>query len=108
MFRTTISTARSSYSSVFKSSRSIHSTPVAFKTVPEKVAEVADTVNKKVGKGLASAIETGEKAAHSTKETLGAAKKKAGDAPKAAGQKANQAAEGAQEAKEDFMKEAKK
>lgn len=28
-------------------------------------------MNKKVGKGLASAIESGEEAAHKTKETVG-------------------------------------
>ncbi|KAG1825538.1 uncharacterized protein BJ212DRAFT_1259490 [Suillus subaureus] len=50
--------------------RSIHATPAAG-TVAEKASEVADKVNKKVGQGLASAIETGEKAAGKTKETLG-------------------------------------
>ncbi|KAH7883951.1 hypothetical protein F5I97DRAFT_1814514, partial [Phlebopus sp. FC_14] len=51
--------------------RLIHATPVASKTVKEKVTEVADKVNKKVGKGLADAIETGERATAKTKETLG-------------------------------------
>ncbi|KAG0699733.1 hypothetical protein DFH29DRAFT_935589 [Suillus ampliporus] len=50
--------------------RSIHATPAAG-TVTEKVSEMADKVNKKVGRGLASAIETGERAAGKTKETLG-------------------------------------
>ncbi|KAI6045190.1 hypothetical protein EDC04DRAFT_2639007, partial [Pisolithus marmoratus] len=76
---------------------------IASKTVTEKVAEVADKVplcvnhiksspltfplhqvNKKVGKGLASAIETGERATEKTKETLGSstetAERKAGSA----------------------------
>jgi len=35
-------------------------------------------VNKKVGKGLASAIETGEKATQATKETLGTLKNSVG------------------------------
>lgn len=68
-------------------SRSIHATPTA-STVTEKVSEMADKVritarpsllkliffqkvNKKVGQGLASAIETGEKAAGKTKEAVG-------------------------------------
>ncbi|KAG1810046.1 uncharacterized protein HD556DRAFT_22997 [Suillus plorans] len=63
--------------------RSIHATPAA-STVTEKVSEMADKVNKKVGQGLASAIETGEKAAGKTKETLGSttasAKQKTEDA----------------------------
>ncbi|KZP15253.1 hypothetical protein FIBSPDRAFT_833234 [Athelia psychrophila] len=99
--------------------RSLHSSPVAYKTVTEKVSEVADNVNKKVGKGLASAIETGEKAAHVTKEKAahasnvagakaGEAKEKAAEASEVAGQKTNQAAAGAREAKEDFKKEVKK
>ncbi|KAG2345319.1 hypothetical protein BDR05DRAFT_880646 [Suillus weaverae] len=50
--------------------RSIHATPAA-STVTEKVSEMANKVNKKVGQGLASAIETGEKAAGKTKEALG-------------------------------------
>ncbi|KAI0311451.1 hypothetical protein OF83DRAFT_758145 [Amylostereum chailletii] len=52
--------------------RQLHATPVAAKTMADKAADVADTVNKKVGKGLASALETGEKATEKTKETLGA------------------------------------
>lgn len=63
--------------------RSIHATPAA-STVTGKVSEMADKVNKKVGQGLASAIETGEKAAGKTKETLGSttasAKQKTEDA----------------------------
>ncbi|EEB88358.1 hypothetical protein MPER_13843 [Moniliophthora perniciosa FA553] len=92
--------------------RALHSTPVAAKTVTEKVSEVADTVNKKVGKGLASAIDKGENAAQSTKETIsskaGEAKQKGSEASTVAGQKANQAAAGAREAKEDFKKEVRK
>ncbi|KAI6133388.1 hypothetical protein EDD16DRAFT_1531561, partial [Pisolithus croceorrhizus] len=49
----------------------IHNSQVASKTVTEKVADVADKVNKKVGKGLASAIEAGERATEKTKETIG-------------------------------------
>ncbi|KAG1777374.1 hypothetical protein EV702DRAFT_1268400 [Suillus placidus] len=60
--------------------RSIHATPAA-STVTEKVSEMANKVyitahlfvlvNKKVGQGLASVIETGEKAAGKTKKALG-------------------------------------
>jgi hypothetical protein len=70
--------------------RQFTSSQHARKTVTEKMSEVAEQVgsilssastfmpnllfskvNKKVGKGLASAIETGEEAAHKTKETVG-------------------------------------
>ncbi|KAG8961158.1 hypothetical protein FRC03_005714 [Tulasnella sp. 419] len=44
---------------------------VARKTVTDSVKETADTVNKKLGKGLASAIEGTEHAAQVTKETIG-------------------------------------
>ncbi|KAG5646050.1 hypothetical protein DXG03_004473 [Asterophora parasitica] len=113
----------------FINARTRHSTPVAAKTVTEKVSEVADKVNKKVGKRLASAIETGEQATQSAKETLGSAteetKETAENASDLAKQKTNQvrsfathwrptahgnhqAAAGAHEAKEDIEKEAKK
>jgi ATP synthase mitochondrial F1 complex assembly factor 1 len=48
--------------------RAFHQSPVAAKTV----GEVAHDVNIGVGKGLANAIEKGEKVAHKAKETLGA------------------------------------
>lgn len=69
--------------------RRIHATPWVSKSVKEKISEVADKVwfvyriyefklienfeqvNKKVGEGLATAIETGEKATEKTKKTLG-------------------------------------
>jgi len=81
-------------------SRSLHTTPVTAKSVTEKVSEVADAVNKKVGKGFASAIETGEKATEKTKETV---------VPKAeaAKQKANQATADVRGAKEDVKKDLK-
>jgi hypothetical protein len=85
MFRTAISTTvRTSLSQ-----RLIHSTPAAYKTVTEKVSDVADSVsllpvpicqnsdaylfqvNKKVGKGLASVIEKGGKVTEAAKEKLG-------------------------------------
>ncbi|KAJ7293779.1 hypothetical protein C8J57DRAFT_1041895 [Mycena rebaudengoi] len=93
-------------------SRAFHSSPAARKTVTEKVAEVADTVNKKLGKGLASAIDKGEAAADATKSTMSMffcdestnnnahlyeqestteqAKEKAGEAASIAGQKKNE------------------
>ncbi|KAF9458746.1 hypothetical protein BDZ94DRAFT_70699 [Collybia nuda] len=121
------STARISY----LQARTIHSSPVAYKTVTEKVSEVADKVNRKVGKGLASAIETGENATQVTKEKLGLhhicspglinpdfslylgstveqSKEKADHASNLASQKTNQAAAGAREAKKDFEKEVTK
>ncbi|KAG5636563.1 hypothetical protein H0H81_007615 [Sphagnurus paluster] len=74
--------------------RGLHSTPVAAKNVTEKVSEVAEKVNKKVGQGLASAIETGENATRATKESLGSAKEdskeKLDHASKVAGEKTNQ------------------
>ncbi|KAG1757978.1 hypothetical protein EDB19DRAFT_78732 [Suillus lakei] len=92
--------------------RSIHATPAA-STVAEKASAMADKVNKKVGQGLASAIETGEKAAEKTKETLGAttasAKQKTEDAKQTTKktteqgkQKVDQAAAGARETKDDM------
>jgi len=67
--------------------RHIHSSPAAYKSVTEKVGEVADKVmhllpvalwyltieqvNKSVGKGLADAIDKGEKATNAAKDTIG-------------------------------------
>lgn len=74
-------------------SRQFHASPAAFKTITETVKEKADVVrliphylfvmladtifrsvvqvNKKLGKGLASAIETGEVATEKTKQAAG-------------------------------------
>jgi len=80
--------------------------------VTEKAKDVADTVNKKVGQGLASAIDKGENVTQSAKEAVGLAadttKEKSKKAADLAKQKGNQAAVGAREAKEDFKKEVKK
>ncbi|KAF5377237.1 hypothetical protein D9615_006345 [Tricholomella constricta] len=113
MFNTVVASVRSSaVRASFLNARALHSTPVAAKTVTEKVSEVADKINKNVGKGLASAIETGEQATHTAKEKLGSAteetKEKAEKASELAGQKTNQAAAGARQAKEDLEKEVKK
>lgn len=90
MYRTTITRATRSLA---VPSRSLHSTPAAYKTVTEKAKEMADTVrrfalndgislltwtsneqvNKKVGQGLASAIDSSESVAQATKETVGSA-----------------------------------
>ncbi|KAK0481576.1 hypothetical protein IW261DRAFT_1562873 [Armillaria novae-zelandiae] len=71
-----------------------HTTPAARKTLTEKASEAADTVNKTLGKGLASAIDKGEKAATATKDTLSSAthttKEKASETSKVAGQKMNE------------------
>ncbi|KAK0246405.1 hypothetical protein EDD85DRAFT_56235 [Armillaria nabsnona] len=90
----------------------LHTTPVARKTLTEKASDAADTVNKKLGKGLASAIEGGEKAAAATKDTLTSAthttKEKASETSKVAGQKMNQAESGVRETKEKAEKELRK
>ena len=52
-------------------SRAFHTSPIAAKTVTERVKEVADNVNIKVGKTLASGIEKGEQVAEKTKQTVG-------------------------------------
>jgi hypothetical protein len=74
--------------SLLLTTRRLHASPIASKTATEKVSEVADKVcaralfptnhdrtgvqvNKSVGKGLASAIETGEQVTEKTKETYG-------------------------------------
>ncbi|EPQ61025.1 hypothetical protein GLOTRDRAFT_109267 [Gloeophyllum trabeum ATCC 11539] len=102
MFRNAISqTSRATLAG----SRQLHSSPVAYKSVTEKVKEVGDKVNKSLGKGLAGAIEKGEKATEATKETLGTtaeqAKQKTSEASTVAGQKANETAAKAREGKDD-------
>ncbi|KAK7468598.1 hypothetical protein VKT23_003102 [Stygiomarasmius scandens] len=104
---------RSAFSSVTRplvasSARTIHSSPISRKTATEKISEVADNVNKKVGKGLAAAIDKGEEATNATKDALGSGSEAAKEKSKEAGQKANQAAAGAREAKDAFKKEVKK
>jgi Skp family chaperone for outer membrane proteins len=97
-------------------SRLIHSTPAAYKTVTEKVTEVADKVNKSVGKGLADAIDKGEKATHAAKDTIQSVTKdtatkteqSAKETATQAKQKTYQAEAGAREAKRDFERELKK
>ncbi|KAJ7102382.1 hypothetical protein B0H15DRAFT_814358 [Mycena belliarum] len=99
MFRSAL--ARSSVAHA----RPFHTSRPALKTVTEKVSDVADTVNKKLGKGLADAIGAGQDAAGATKESLKAtseqAKKKAGEAASVAGQKKNEATATAREVKDD-------
>ncbi|KAJ3796447.1 hypothetical protein GGU11DRAFT_685790 [Lentinula aff. detonsa] len=111
LLRTTISRV-----SATSSVRAFHASPTASKTITEKVSEVADNVNKKLGKGLASAIDKGEQATASTQDSLGMstwnlkrnAAQKTQESATAAKQKANQASAGATQAKEDFKKEVKK
>lgn len=90
MFRTAFTSTNIRVALLSSSRRAVHSSPVAGKTTKEKVVEVADKVrslayiivigfhnagssqvNKSVGRGLASAIETGEHVTEVTKETLG-------------------------------------
>ncbi|EGO02828.1 hypothetical protein SERLA73DRAFT_131175 [Serpula lacrymans var. lacrymans S7.3] len=124
MFRTAAITTRVSLSRATRMyARSLHSSPGTSKSMTEKVSEVADTVNKKVGKGIASAIETGEHATHTTKEKFGSgadstkekvedvagtAKQKVQETSEQARQKADQAKSGAREAKDDVKKELSK
>ncbi|CAA7259960.1 unnamed protein product [Cyclocybe aegerita] len=102
------STARIAATAVSSSRRFFHASPTAHKTVTEKASEVADKVNKKLGKGLASAIDKGEKATYAAKDSIdsvaGTVEKKAKEAGTATKQKGNQAAAGARETKEDMEK----
>jgi len=70
-------------------------TPTRYKSVTETTKETLDTVNKKVGKGLASAIEGTESVIKKTKEAAGGitdeASKKTKETAAEASQKANQA-----------------
>lgn len=75
----------------------IHDSHVASKTVTEKVAGVADKVNKKVGQGLASAIEAGERATEKTKETLGSSTETAKGKSESATQTVQEKAESAKQ-----------
>ncbi|TFK57567.1 hypothetical protein OE88DRAFT_1651364 [Heliocybe sulcata] len=90
---------------IAQTSRALHTTPVARKTVTETVKETADKVNKTVGQKLAGAIEKGEQATAATKETLGTkseeASQKASEASTVAGQKANETAAKAREGKDE-------
>ncbi|KAF9229702.1 hypothetical protein BS17DRAFT_805312 [Gyrodon lividus] len=86
--------------------RHIHATPISSKSVTEKVSEVADKVNKKVGQGLASAIETGEKATEKTEETLGASTTSAKQKAEKAKQTVHQTGEQAKQKANEFRKAA--
>ncbi|KAF8525204.1 hypothetical protein BU17DRAFT_62907 [Hysterangium stoloniferum] len=101
MYRSAL--VKSSRTPVVLSSRPFAISHVNGKTVKEKVSEVADVINKKVGKGLASVIESGEKV---TKEVVGDASKgtrdKAERLTTAAGQTANKAEAEARETKEEL------
>jgi len=81
--------------SLLLTTRRLHASPITSKTATEKVSEVADKVNKSVGRGLASAIETGEQVTEKTKETYGVAK----DSTKSAAKKTKEASETASEEK---------
>ncbi|KAF8203142.1 hypothetical protein BJ912DRAFT_942981 [Pholiota molesta] len=71
MFRTTATSLASRATVCTRSRRAFHASPAAQKTpLTEKVAEVADKVNRTVGKSLADALDKGEKATYKAKETL--------------------------------------
>ncbi|PCH33248.1 hypothetical protein WOLCODRAFT_93180 [Wolfiporia cocos MD-104 SS10] len=98
------------------STRAFHGTPAAAKSATETVKEVADKVNKSVGRGLASAIEKGEEATEASKETLRrwsrARYMRTIEVTSHASQKANRTSagvrEGTQDFKHDVQKEARK
>ncbi|KAK7064613.1 F1 atpase assembly protein 11 [Favolaschia claudopus] len=102
MFRSTIARTNVSRSAAAYA-RSFHASYPASKTIKENVADAADTVNKKLGRGLASAIETGQDAAAATKETLSSkteeGKKKAGEAANAVNRKKEETAQSARQTK---------
>ena len=77
MFRTAlVSTSLSrtalAAASTSSSRATFHTSPIAAKGMTDTVKDVADKVNKKVGKALASGIEKGEQATEATKQTVGA------------------------------------
>jgi len=72
---------------ILSSQRRIHA---SYSTVTEKVGEVADKVNKSVGRGLADAIDKGEKATSAARDTIASVTK---DTTKEAGKKAQDASE---------------
>lgn len=86
----------------------IHDSHVASKTVTEKVADVADKVNKKVGQGLASAIEAGERATEKTKETLGSSTETAKGKSESVTQTVQEKAESAKQTGREKIGSAKK
>jgi len=92
--------------------RSIHTSPVARRTVTEAVKETVQKVNIGVGQTLAKGIEKGEEATATTQETVGAkaqeAKQKTDEASATVSHKAGQAKQGAKEAKQDLEKNLKK
>jgi len=77
--------------SLFPAYRCLHVSPIVSKTTTEKAAEVADKVNKSVGRGLASAIETGEQVTEKTKENLGTTKDKTMGSVKSGADKSKEA-----------------
>ncbi|EIM91894.1 uncharacterized protein STEHIDRAFT_136015 [Stereum hirsutum FP-91666 SS1] len=89
-------------------SRQFHASPAAFKTVTETVKEKADAVNKKLGKGLASAIESGEVATEKTKQATGVASEKTSDAAGVAKEKTKETAGVAGQKKNEAKAEIKK
>ncbi|KAI0067547.1 hypothetical protein BV25DRAFT_1818905 [Artomyces pyxidatus] len=89
--------AQASRAAFAPAARQLHASPIAAKTATEKVSEVADKVNKSLGQGLASAIETGEKATEKTKQTLGTTKEQAADAADSAKAKTQETSQTAKE-----------
>ncbi|KXN81099.1 Protein ATP11, mitochondrial [Leucoagaricus sp. SymC.cos] len=85
--------------------RQFHGSPIAHETVTEKAKELGRKVNIKVGQGLASAIDTGEKAAHATKEKLESAQNTVEEGKDFVEKKADDAVKGAQKAKKDLERE---
>ncbi|KAF8634416.1 hypothetical protein AX15_000867 [Amanita polypyramis BW_CC] len=111
MFRVILRCANS-LSQIPTPTRLLHSSPVAAKSVTDKVSEAADKVSKRMGKGLASAIEAGEKAAQTAKDSMGSVaqetKSKTEDMKKNTKQTANKLADDARQAKSDVEHEMRK
>ncbi|KAF8320030.1 hypothetical protein DL93DRAFT_1923051 [Clavulina sp. PMI_390] len=91
--------------------RPISSSSVRSKTVTESAKDTLNSVNMKVGKGLASAIETGEDLTKKTKDAVAGgteeAKAKAEQGATTASQKGNQAAADARQKKDELLEKGK-
>ncbi|KAF9454989.1 hypothetical protein P691DRAFT_754114 [Macrolepiota fuliginosa MF-IS2] len=85
--------------------RQFHSSLIARETMGEKVREMGHKVNLKVGQGLASAIDTGEKVTQATKEKMEGAQEDAKESKDHVEKKAGDVMEDARKSKENLKKE---
>ncbi|TFY57334.1 hypothetical protein EVG20_g8589 [Dentipellis fragilis] len=107
MFRRVAVTTRMQVSAASRTLavRQLHSSPIVAKSAAEKVKEVVHEVNLKVGKGLASAIETGQEVTEKTKGKLGTTKEKAGQTKEDVKAKTKETAEQAAQKKNELKSE---